>query len=118
MIHTLLGGGFFAYTSNLVPKKSDVQEEVARFDMVADKIRHYLDSNIYFDMSPTSWTEAQIKCAIEELGADHILFGGHYPVRREWLLKGPSYIQSLDIEEKEKSQILGENAMRLFNIKA
>ncbi|OGO22994.1 MAG: hypothetical protein A2144_12395 [Chloroflexi bacterium RBG_16_50_9] len=118
LIHTLLGGGFFAYTSNLVPRKSEVKEEVDRFDMVADKIKGYLDRNIYFDMSPTSWTAAQIKCAIEELGADHILFGGHYPVRREWLLKGPEYLRSLDIGEKAKRLILGENAMRLFKIKA
>ena len=117
LIHTLLGGGFFAYTNCLVPRKSDIGEELDRFDMVADKISRYLDRNVYFDMSPTSWSEAQIKCAVKELGANHILFGGHYPVRREWLLKGPTYLRSLDIGEKEKTLILGENAVRLFNIK-
>jgi uncharacterized protein len=116
-IHTLLAGGLFAYTHMLAPRKSDISEEVDRFDMVADKIRGYLDHNLYFDMPPSAWSRAQIECAVKELGADHILFGGHYPVRREWLLKGVSYVNSVNISDKDKSLILGENAMKLFNIK-
>ena len=61
--------------------------------------------------------KAQLECAIKVHGSDHVLFGSSYPLRSEWLLKGAEYVQSLEIDDIEKSQILGENAIRLFNIK-
>ena len=94
--------------------------DMERFDPAAsDKMRGYLDNNIYSDLThaPT-WSKAQIECAVKELGADHILFGTAYPLRKEWLLYGVDHIQSLDISEKDKALILGENAVRLFNIKS
>ena len=118
LIHTMLAGGFFAYTNMVAPKKSEVEEDMERFDIMTEKIRGYLERNIYFDISHAqAWGKEQLECAVKVLGADHVLFGSSYPVRREWLLKGPEFVQKLEIGEKEKSQILGENTMRLFNIK-
>ena len=117
MIHTMLGGGFFAFVNLLVPTKSGVKEEVERFDMAADKVRGYLERNIYFDISHAPpWGKPQLECAVKVLGADHILYGGSYPLRREWFLKGIDFIRNLEISDEEKSLILGENAARLFNI--
>jgi predicted TIM-barrel fold metal-dependent hydrolase len=117
MIHTMLGGGFFAFVNLLVPTKSGVKEEVERFDMAADKVRGYLERNIYFDISHAPpWGKPQLECAVKVLGADHILYGGSYPLRREWFLKGIDFIRNLEISEEEKSLILGENAAKLFNI--
>jgi predicted TIM-barrel fold metal-dependent hydrolase len=62
------------------------------------------------------WGKAQIECAVKVLGADHVLFGGSYPVRREWLLKGVDFVQSLDVGEEEKAMVLGENAIKIFNL--
>ena len=56
------------------------------------------------------------ECAVKVLGADHVLFGGSYPVRREWLLKGVDFVQSLDVREGEKAMVLGENAIKIFNL--
>ena len=53
----------------------------------------------------------------QSIRADHVLFGGSYPVRREWLIKGVEDIRALDISEKDKELILGENAQRIFNLK-
>ncbi|MEO0252287.1 MAG: amidohydrolase family protein [candidate division WOR-3 bacterium] len=118
LIFTMLGGGFFAYTKMLAGERSKTWEEIERFDPAAEKVRKYLDKNIYFELTaPTIWSKHQLECAVKELGADHILFGSGYPVRREWLLKGVEYIRSLDVSEKEKEQILGENAISLFKIK-
>ena len=117
MIHTMLGGGFFAFVNLMVPTKSGVKEEVERFDTAADKVRGYLERNIYFDISHAPpWGKPQLECAVKVLGADHILYGGSYPLRREWFLKGLDFIRNLEISEEEKSLILGENAARLFNI--
>lgn len=117
-IHSMLGGGFFTYVNMLLPRQVKAKEELERFD-VADKVRDHLERNLYFDTSGAlQWGKDQLECAIKVFGADHILYGSSYPVRREWTLKGVEYIQNLQISEAEKSLILGENAVRLFNIKA
>jgi len=115
-IHSMLGGGFFAYANMLVPRKMEVKEEIERFD-VANKVSGYLKQNIYFDISGAlQWGKDQLECAVKVLGAEQILYGGSYPLRREWFLKGVEYVQNLQISEAEKSLILGENASRLFKI--
>jgi predicted TIM-barrel fold metal-dependent hydrolase len=116
LIHSMLGGGFFAYVNMLAPRKVGVKEELERFD-VADKVREYLDNNIYFDTSGAlQWGKTQLECAINVLGADHILYGSSYPIRREWFLKGIEFVRDLDIPEESKTLILGKNAARLFKI--
>jgi len=118
MVHTMLGGAFFAYVDLLVPRKSGVKEEMERFDMAGDKIRGYLDRNMYFGITHApAWGKVQLECAVKALGAEHVLFGSSFPLRHEWLYKGVDYVKSLDITEKEKSQIMSENAIKLFNIK-
>ena len=62
------------------------------------------------------WGKAQLECAVEVFGADHILYGSSYPVRREWFVKGIEFVRGLDISEDSKTQILGGNAARLFKI--
>ena len=118
-IHTMMAGGLFAYADLITPKKSKVSSDMERWDPAAsEKVRGYLERNIYSDIThaPT-WGKAQLECAVKVLGAKNILFGTSYPLRREWLLKGVDYVQSLEIGEKEKSLILGGNAVKLFNIK-
>jgi uncharacterized protein len=117
LIHSMLGGGFFAFANMLAPRKVGVKEELERFD-VADKARSYLDKNIFFDLSGApQWGQAQLECAVKVLGANHILYGGSYPLRKEWFMKGPDYVRSLAISEEDKALILGGNAVNLFHIK-
>ena len=72
-------------------------------------------NNVYFEMSHAQpWGKEQLECAVKVLGADHIIFGTSYPVRKEWLLEGPAFVRSLDITEEEKDLILGGNAQRLY----
>ena len=115
-IHTMLGGGFFAYTNMLAPRSTGTKEQLVRFNS-ADKVRGYLSDNIFFDTSGAmQWGKAQLECAIEVAGADHILYGSSYPVRREWFVKGIEFVRSLDIPEESKALVLGGNAARLFGI--
>ncbi|MCD8078195.1 MAG: hypothetical protein LUE63_07470 [Lachnospiraceae bacterium] len=46
------------------------------------------------------WGKEQLECAVKVLGADHIIFGTSYPVRREWLTDGPAFVRALDIPEE------------------
>jgi hypothetical protein len=120
LIHTMLGGGFFAFVNLLAPEVVAVKDEVKRMDYDPEqvaRIRRHLVDNIYFDTSGApQWGKAQLECAVEVLGADHILYGSSYPVRREWFVKGIEFVQALDIPEESKSLILGGNAARLFKI--
>jgi predicted TIM-barrel fold metal-dependent hydrolase len=116
-IHTMLGGGMFAFTEQILPRPSQVQEELERFNPEVAKFREYFRKNLYFDIStPTAWSKAQLECAVKEFGADHILYGSSYPVRLDWVLNGVDYVRSLDIAEEEKELIFCGNAKRLFKI--
>lgn len=117
LVYTMLAGGFFAYADFLAPQKSGFREEMERFNIVGEKVRGYLDRNIYFSTHIKGWGKAQLECAVKVLGAEHILFGSSYPVRREWMLTGKDYLSSLDISENEKALILGENAVKIFKIR-
>ena len=117
MIHTMLGGGFFAFSNMLAPKITG-KDAVQRFQTGGEKINQYLENNIYFDTSGSvQWGKTQLECAVKVLGADHILYGSSYPIRRDWFTQGVGFIKNLDIDEESKSLILSKNAIRLFNIK-
>jgi predicted TIM-barrel fold metal-dependent hydrolase len=118
VIHTMLGGGIFAFTEQVLPRKSKEREEIERFDPQVTKYKSFFRNNLYFDITtPLAWSKSQLECAIKELGADHILYGSSYPVRLDWVLNGVEYIRSLDISEEEKEQIFCGNAKELFGIK-
>ena len=117
MIHSMLGGGFFAYSNMLAPKITG-KDAVERFQTEAGKINKYLENNIYFDTSGSiQWGKIQLECAVKVLGADHILYGSSYPIRRDWFSQGVEFVNKLDIDDKSKSLILSKNAIRIFNIK-
>ena len=117
LVHSMLGGGFFAFTSLWFPKKPKVQEAVSRFRDDNELVVEQLKNNVFFEMSHAQpWGRAQLECAVRTLGADHILFGTSYPVRPVWLLEGAEFVQSLDITEEEKELILHKNAERLYHL--
>ena len=117
LIHSMLGGGFFAYSNMLAPKITG-KDAVERFQTEAGKISKYLENNIYFDTSGSiQWGKPQLECAVKVLGADHILYGSSYPIRRDWFSQGVDFVKKLDIDDESKSLILSKNAIRLFNIK-
>jgi predicted TIM-barrel fold metal-dependent hydrolase len=116
LVHSMLGGGFFAFADMLAPPSTG-KDTVDRFEDQSAKIRRYLKENIYFDLSGApQWGKAQLECAVKVFGADHILYGGSYPIRRDWFQDGAAYVRSLAISETDKALILGGNARRLFKL--
>ncbi|MBD5475024.1 MAG: amidohydrolase [Lachnospiraceae bacterium] len=114
LVHSMLGGGFFAISNMMFPKKAK-KETVSRFQSDNGQMAEMFRNHIYFEMSHAQpWGKEQLECAIKVLGADHIFFGTSYPVRKEWLLEGVQFVNELDITEEEKRLILGENAQRLY----
>lgn len=118
VIHSYLGGGFFAFTDMMAVKKTP-GEEMERSDThLADKVAGYLERNVYFDMCHAPpWGKKTMEFAIDILGADHVLYGSTYPVKLNWASEGVKFMKSLDITEEQKALVLGRNAMRLFKIK-
>lgn len=118
LVHSMLGGGFFAYVNLWLPGKSKTVQAVDRFKEDNDRLREQLKKNLYFEMSHAEpWGREQLTCAVKTLGADHVLFGSSYPVRYQWLSEGADFVRSLDLAEEEKEQILHKNAERLYGVK-
>ena len=117
LVHSMLGGGFFAYTSLWFPKRPKVQEAVSRFHDDNELVTEQLRSNVFFEMSHAQpWGREQLECAVRTLGADHILFGSSYPVRPVWLLEGADFVRGLRIPDEDKELILHGNAERLYHL--
>ena len=117
LVHSMLGGGFFAYVNLWFPKKPKVKEAMSRFNDDNDLVVSQLKNNIYFEMSHAQpWGKDQLECAVKTLGADHILFGSSFPVRPVWLLEGAAFVNALEITDEEKALILHKNAERLYHL--
>lgn len=115
MVHSMMGGGFFAIANMMFPNHVKGKEEVSRFKSDNGEIKERFKEHIYFEMSHAQpWGKETLECAVKVLGADHIIWGTSYPVRKEWLTGGPEFIKQLDITEEEKNLILCENAERIY----
>lgn len=117
LVHSMLGGGFFALAPMMMPHKASTGDKTGRFSNANDHVEQQLHENIFFELSHAQpWGKAQLECAVKVLGADHIVFGSSYPVKRDWLLGGPEFICNLEISDEDKSLILGENAKKLYHL--
>lgn len=118
MIHSMLGGGFFAIRDMLLPQASTRTDKVQRFQTDDGSLAARLDKHLYFEMSHAQpWGKAALECAVQVLGADHIIWGTSYPVRREWLLDGPDFVRALDVPDEDKDLMLAGNAERLYHVR-
>ena len=117
-IHTMFGGNWFGNYNLLTPHKSKKAEAMDRLDLSeGDKIRQYLQNNLYFDTThPASWGKEQVECAIKVCGADHILFSSSFPVFYNWMADGVEFMKTLDITEEQRELVMSGNAIRLFNL--
>lgn len=117
LVHSMLGGGFFALAPMMMPHGASSGDKSGRFQNANGNVEQQLRENIFFELSHAQpWGKAQLECAVKVLGADHLVFGSSYPVKREWLTGGPAFIRKLDISEEEKALILGENARILYHL--
>lgn len=117
LVHSMLGGGFFAIAPMMMPHGASSGDKSGRFSNANSNVEQQLRENIYFEMSHAEpWGKAQLECAVKVLGADHILFGTSYPVKKNWLLNGPKFVRALEISKTEQEAILGENARSLYRL--
>jgi len=113
-----LGATFFAIKNRLNPSFFQWwQTTAAEYSptMPEDNTEKYL-KRLYFDTAPPFWKDWEMKCAIENLGADHICFGSDYPVHMGFLKQAVSMMDGLEVEAPIKQQIWGDNAAKLFKL--
>ena len=70
--------------------------------------------DFYFDT--VNFDIKALQFAIDFAGTDHLVAGSDYPHQIGSIEKMLSSINQLDISQKEKSAILGENATRLLSL--
>jgi predicted TIM-barrel fold metal-dependent hydrolase len=119
MIHTMMGGNWFANTDLLTPHGSNKKEALVRLDPTGGKqIQSYLEQNIYFDMThPHSWGKTQVEAAIKVNGADHYMFGSSFPVFYGWMSQGVSFMKNeVELSDADRELVMSGNAKRLFNL--
>jgi predicted TIM-barrel fold metal-dependent hydrolase len=64
----------------------------------------------------TSYHAPAVKCAIETVGADHVLFGTDAPPLTPLKSRGLRLVQGLDIPDADRKKILAGNAQRLLKL--
>ena len=117
VVHSMLGGGFFGIMNLMMLKPHTSHDTVKRFDFSEADIKLYLQRNVFFEMSHAEpWGKASLESAIRILGADHVVFGSSYPVRKPWLLDGPSFVRDLDISREDQDMVLGGAAEKIYDI--
>lgn len=115
MVHSMLGGGFFAIASMMFPQQAKSKEKIQRFATQPNSVKERFINHIFFETSHAQpWGKDALECAVKIFGADHIIWGTSYPVRKEWLLEGPAFIRQLDISNDEKEAILSGNARKVY----
>lgn len=114
-VHSMLGGGCFALANMFFPENTN-KDTTSRF--VSDNsAKDDFKNHIYFEMSHSQpWGKDALECAVKVLGADHIIYGSSYPVRKVWMEKGADFVRNLEIPEEEKEMMLWKNARDLYQI--
>jgi aminocarboxymuconate-semialdehyde decarboxylase len=57
-----------------------------------------------------------VRCALETVGADRVLFGTDAPPLTTLKPRGLQLVQDLDLSGRDKEKILAGNARRLLNL--
>ena len=74
---------------------------------------HYL-RRVYFDT--VSYHLPALRCALDTMGADHMLFGTDAPPLTPLKERGLALIDELELGESDKRKVLFENAARLLSM--
>jgi predicted TIM-barrel fold metal-dependent hydrolase len=103
-----LGGAMFILRGRFDPSyKTHWNPADVAFD-------HYLNQ-MYFDTAPPFWYKAEVRCAIETLGADHICYGSDYPIQPDWIGRSLELVTGQEgLSDDALADILGRNALRVF----
>ena len=107
--------------TSLIPEERKTTPKTLREfeDYGLEKDFDQLLDRFYFNMAGTGGWITALKQALMVLNPERICFGSDYPwemARASDLKAYISGVKRLDIPEKDKANILGGNALRLFKV--
>ena len=105
-IYPHLGGSFGVMKNRILDRYYDrgLRETLDR------RLRHF-----WFDTAPPRWSRAECRCAVEQLGAERILFGSDHPIADDYLDRAIAMLRSEAFTDEERERILKANARAFFN---
>jgi aminocarboxymuconate-semialdehyde decarboxylase len=117
LVGSHLGGGICEIIGRM-DYAYELQDEayfLGRYEpmLISRKPGEYLKM-LYLDC--TSYHAPAVKCAIETVGADHVLFGTDAPPLTVLKPRGLDLVRNLDVPPGDKAKILAGNAARLLKL--
>lgn len=117
LAHSMMGGAFYAIEDMLLPHGPVKKDAIDRFKGSTGNLKEQLKAQVMFETSHAQpWGKQGLEYAVSVVGADHIIYGSSYPVKMDWMLDGPGFIQALDITQAEKDLILNKNAENFYQL--
>ena len=101
-----LGGAFFAVKNRLSTRY---------YEGGAHPFDRYIDQ-FYFDTAPALWGEPELRCAVEVLGPERIVFGSDYPLSLDFMADAVALVDSIQAPTAAKGLITWGNAASLFGV--
>lgn len=103
MIFAHQAGGFVYYKQSLLDRRPEIEPLFDRF---------------YVDIVPAvRFNQEQIRAAIDALGVDHVMWGIDYPwISMEDCGRCLDHFRAMDFDDKVKTAILGDNAIKLLGL--
>jgi predicted TIM-barrel fold metal-dependent hydrolase len=80
-----------------------------------DKLERRLQ-RLAFDTAPPRWSKAQIRCALETLGVDRIMFGSDHPIEADYVDRAVQIIESDYFTDAERAHVCHRNAEAFFGL--
>lgn len=72
--------------------------------------------SIWFDTAPPRWSRPGIRCAVETIGADRIVFGSDQPIGVDYIDRAKAILDSGWFSAEEREKIGSANARELFEL--
>jgi uncharacterized protein len=110
-----LGGGFFAMGQRMLGTSLSHGAGDREANRAAVLRRA---ERLYFDTAPPQWPAASLRHAVEQLGAEHVLFGSDYPIQDSYLANAVRMFEDAGFDERTRRLVGWENTARLFGLPA
>ncbi|MCC7105106.1 MAG: amidohydrolase [Chloroflexi bacterium] len=72
--------------------------------------------NIWFDAGPASWAPCDLTLAVQNLGADRVMFGTDYPSTRTFMKRALDAHQATPYSDADRAAIMSENAIDFYGL--
>ena len=104
-IYPHLGGSFGVMKQRILDRYYDRGMR----DLLERRLRHF-----WFDTAPPRWSRPELRCALEQLGAERIMFGSDHPIAEDYLDRAVAMVSSDLFSEADRRRILRSNAEQFF----